>query len=310
MAKKEELYFDSRDGVNKIHAAKWIPDRDKPVCILQIIHGMAEYIERYEEFAQVMAEKGILVTGEDHLGHGKSVGENGTYGYFCERDAATVVVRDSHRLKKMVQEQYPGVPYFILGHSMGSFILRNYLCRYGTGIHAAVIVGTGMQPKPLLMMGKAVAAVQKVFTGSKHPSGLLNALSFGSYNKRIPNEKTMMDWLTKDEKIVDAYLEDPLCGFTFTVNGFQTLLELVSRLYKRENLEKMPKELPVLFVAGEADPVGDYGKGVKRAYQSFIDVGMKNVKMKLYENDRHELLNEMDRERVYEDIYQWMSSVL
>jgi Lysophospholipase len=310
MAKKEELYFDSRDGVNKIHAVKWIPDRDKPVCILQVIHGMAEYIERYEEFAQVMAEKGILVTGEDHLGHGKSVGENGTYGYFCERDAATVVVRDSHRLKKMVQEQYPGVPYFILGHSMGSFILRNYLCRYGTGIHAAVIVGTGMQPKPLLMMGKAVAAVQKVFTGSKHPSGLLNALSFGSYNKRIPNEKTMMDWLTKDEKIVDAYLEDPLCGFTFTVNGFQTLLELVSRLYKRENLEKMPKELPVLFVAGEADPVGDYGKGVKRAYRSFIDAGMKNVKMKLYENDRHELLNEMDREQVYEDIYQWMSSVL
>ncbi len=310
MAKKEELYFDSRDGVNKIHAVKWIPDRDKPVCILQVIHGMAEYIERYEEFAQVMAEKGILVTGEDHLGHGKSVGENGTYGYFCERDAVTVVVRDSHRLKKMVQEQYPGVPYFILGHSMGSFILRNYLCRYGTGIHAAVIVGTGMQPKPLLMMGKAVAAVQKVFTGSKHPSGLLNALSFGSYNKRIPNEKTMMDWLTKDEKIVDAYLEDPLCGFTFTVNGFQTLLELVSRLYKRENLEKMPKELPVLFVAGEADPVGDYGKGVKRAYRSFIDAGMKNVKMKLYENDRHELLNEMDREQVYEDIYQWMSSVL
>ena len=119
-----------------------------------------------------------------------------------------------------------------------------------------------------------------------------------------------MDWLTKDEKIVDAYLEDPLCGFTFTVNGFQTLFELVNRLYGRENLEKMPKELPVLFVSGEEDPVGGYGKGVKRAYQSFIDVGMKNVKMKLYENDRHELLNEMDREQVYEEIYQWISSVL
>lgn len=310
MTKKEELYFDSRDGENKIHAVKWIPDRDKPVCILQIIHGMAEYIERYEEFAQTMAEKGILVAGEDHLGHGKSVGENGTYGYFCERDAATVVVRDSHRLKKMVQEQYPGVPYFILGHSMGSFILRNYLCRYGTGIHAAIIVGTGMQPRPMLMMGKAVAAVQKSFTGSRHTGNLLNALSFGSYNKRIPDEKTLMDWLTKDEKIVDAYLEDPLCGFTFTVNGFQTLFELVNRLYGRENLEKMPKELPVLFVSGEEDPVGGYGKGVKRAYQSFIDVGMKNVKMKLYENDRHELLNEMDREQVYEEIYQWISSVL
>ncbi len=130
----------------------------------------------------------------------KSVGENGTYGYFCERDAATVVVRDSHRLKKMVQEQYPGVPYVILGHSMGSFILRNYLCRYGTGIQAAIIVGTGMQPKVLIMAGKAVAAVQKVFTGSKHPSNLLNALFFGTFNKRIPDEKTQMDWLTKQDK--------------------------------------------------------------------------------------------------------------
>ncbi len=310
MIKREELYFDSRDNKNKIHAVKWVPGTEKPRCILQIIHGMAEYIERYDEFARFMAEKGILVTGEDHLGHGKSVGENGTYGYFCERDAATVVVRDSHRLKKMVQEQYPGVPYVILGHSMGSFILRNYLCRYGTGIQAAIIVGTGMQPKVLIMAGKAVAAVQKVFTGSKHPSNLLNALFFGTFNKRIPDEKTQMDWLTKEERIVDAYLEDPLCGFTFTVNGFQTLLELLNRLHKRENLEKMPRELPVLFVAGEEDPVGNYGKGVKKAYQSFLDIGMKNVKMKLYENDRHELLNEMDREQVYGELYSWMQSVL
>lgn len=310
MVKREELYFDSRDNVNKIHAMKWIPEKEKPVCILQIIHGMAEYIERYDEFARVMAEKGILIVGEDHLGHGKSVGENGTYGYFCERDAATVVVRDSHRLKKMVQEQYPGVPYIILGHSMGSFILRNYLCRYGTGIQAAVIVGTGMQPKAVLGLAKAVLAVQKIFCGSKHPSELVNALAFGSYNKKISGARTPMDWLTKDDKIVDAYMADPMCGFTFTINGFQTLFELISRLHKKQNLEKMPKDLPVLFTAGDADPVGDYGEGVKRAYQSFVDIGMKNVKIKLYDNDRHELLNETDRKVVYEDIYQWIMSVL
>ncbi len=310
MVKREEIYFDSRDNKNKIHGIRWIPEGDKPLCILQIIHGMAEYIGRYDEFAESMAEKGILVVGEDHLGHGKSVGENGTYGYFCEQDSATVVVRDSHRLKKMTQEKYPGVPYVVLGHSMGSFILRNYLCRYGTGIQGAVIVGTGMQPRPLLWMGKAVAAVQKVFCGSRYPSGLLNALSFGSYNKRIPGHRTVMDWLTKEEGIVDAYIEDPLCGFTFTVNGFQTLLELVNRLYKRENLNKMPRELPVLFVSGAEDPVGDYGKSVEKVYQSFLDMGMKNVQIKLYENDRHELLNESDREKVYEDIYRWMQSVI
>ena len=308
MLRREELYFDSRDNANRIHAMKWIPDTDRPVCILQIIHGMAEYIARYEEFACFMAEKGILVVGEDHLGHGKSVGENGTYGYFCERDAATVVVRDAHRLKKMVQEQYPGVPYFILGHSMGSFILRNYLCRYGTGIHAAVIVGTGMQPKAVLMAGKALLAVQKVFAGAKHPSGLMNALSFGNYNKKIPDSKTQMDWLTKEESIVDAYLEDPLCGFTFTVNGFGALFTLVSRLHSQENLKAVPKDLPVFMVSGDADPVGDYGKGVRRAYDSLVAVGLKDISLKLYEGARHELLNETNRAEVMEDILKWVQS--
>lgn len=310
MVKREELYFDSRDNENKIHAIKWIPESQTSMCILQIIHGMAEYIERYDEFAENMAQKGILVVGEDHLGHGKSVGENGTYGYFCERDAATVVVRDSHRLKKMIQEQYPGVPYIILGHSMGSFILRNYLCRYGTGIQAAVIVGTGMQPKAVLAAGKAVAAVQKLFKDSKYPSSLLNAIAFGGYNKRIKGNRTVMDWLTKDEKIVDAYIQDPLCGFTFTVNGFQTIFELVSRLYKSENLEKIPKELPVLFMSGADDPVGDYGKGVNKACRSLADAGMKRVQMKLYSDDRHEILNETDRAKIYEDIYVWILSVI
>lgn len=310
MVKREELYFDSRDNENKIHAMKWIPESKTPICILQIIHGMAEYIERYDEFAENMAQKGILVVGEDHLGHGKSVGENGTYGYFCERDAATVVVRDSHRLKKMIQEQYPGVPYIILGHSMGSFILRNYLCRYGTGIQAAVIVGTGMQPKAVLAAGKAVAAVQKLFKDSKYPSSLLNAIAFGGYNKRIKGNRTVMDWLTKDEKIVNAYIQDPLCGFTFTVNGFQTIFELVSRLYKSDNLEKIPKELPVLFMSGADDPVGDYGKGVNKACRSLVDAGMKRVQMKLYSDDRHEILNETDRAKIYEDIYIWILSVI
>ena len=142
--KKEEFYFESRDGVSRIHGVKYLPDAGDVIGVLQIIHGMAEYVERYEEFAEFLTGKGFVVVGEDHLGHGKSVGENGTYGYFCEQDAATVVVRDAHRLKKMTEAQYPEVPYIILGHSMGSFILRNYLYRYGKGIDGAVIMGTGM----------------------------------------------------------------------------------------------------------------------------------------------------------------------
>lgn len=310
MVKREELYFDSRDNESRIHAVKWIPDSKAPLCILQIIHGMAEYMERYDDFAFAMAKKGILVVGEDHLGHGKTAGENGTYGYFCERDAATVVVRDSHRLKKLTQEQYPGVPYIILGHSMGSFILRNYLWRYGTGIQAAIIAGTGMQPKAVLTAGKVAARVQKLFKDSKYPSGLLNALAFGSYNKRIKANRTVMDWLTKDEKIVDAYIDNPLCGFTFTINGFQTLFELAESVHKKTNLEKMPKLLPVLFISGTEDPVGDYGKGVNKAYRSFIEAGMKNVQMKMYSDARHEILNETEKDNIYEDIYLWISSVI
>lgn len=305
MIKKEELYFDSRDNVTKLHAIRWIPE-EKPTAVLQIVHGMAEYVNRYDEFAVQMAGRGILVVGDDHLGHGQSVPTGGTYGYFCENDPATVVVRDVHRLKKMTQNLYPGVPYFIMGHSMGSFITRNYLCKYGSGIDGAVILGTGMQPKSVLAVSKAVAAIQKALYGSKHVSHFIDKNAFGKYNKRIKDAKTAADWLTKDADRVEAYLKDSSCGFVFTVNGFQTLFELIWRLYKKENLENMPKDLPILFASGTDDPVGDYFEGVQRAIESFKVVGMKDITVKKYETDRHELLNETDRDTVTQDIYNWL----
>lgn len=307
--KKENFYFDSRDGSSKIYAVCWIPE-EEPKAVLQIVHGMAEYVERYNEFAVKMTKRGFLVTGEDHLGHGKTVPEGGTYGYFCKNDPATVVVRDVHRLKKLTQKKYPGIPYFLLGHSMGSFITRNYLCKYGSGIDGAVIMGTGMQPKPLLILSKTIAAVQKVFYGPKHVSGLIDRGGFGNYNKKISNPRTSVDWLSKEESRVDAYVEDDKCGFVFTVNGFQTLFELIWRLYKKENLAAMPKELPVLFASGTEDPVGDYFEGVQRAIDSFKEAGMKNITVKKYETDRHELLNETDREQISNDICRWLEEKL
>ena len=306
MIRKEEFYFDSRDQQNKIHAVKWIPDVEKPVCIFQIVHGMAEHIDRYDEFARFLAGKGILVVGEDHLGHGKSVPEGGTYGYFCEHDAANVVVRDVHRLKKIMQEQYPGVLYLILGHSMGSFILRNYLFRYGSGVDGAIIVGTGMQAKSTVIMARAVTAIQRVFCGPKHVGKFVDKASFGSYNDRFEPTRTSVDWLSRETANVDRYLADPMCGFTFTLNGFATLFKLIHNCYDREKVESMPKQLPVMLIAGADDPVGNYGKSVEMVYQSYLDAGMQNVQMKLYENDRHELLNESDRVSVYEDIYRWI----
>jgi alpha-beta hydrolase superfamily lysophospholipase len=305
MVKKEEFTFDSRDGQTKIHALRWVPE-GKVVCILQIVHGMAEYMERYEETAQYFAQRNILVTGEDHLGHGKSVPENGTYGYFCKQDPATVVVRDVHRLKKITQEAYPGIPYILLGHSMGSFITRNYLFRYGSGIQGAILCGTGCQNEAVLGFSRVLSGLAGLFCGQKHVAGLLDRLAFSSYNKRIAKPETKNDWLCSERQVVEAYEKDMLCGFTFTVNGFETLFTLLQRQNRMENLQNMPKDLPVLFVSGEEDPVGNYGKGVKKAYESFEKAGMKRISLKLYPGDRHELLNEKDREQVWEELLRFV----
>lgn len=303
--RKEEFYFLSRDNETKIHAVKWIPDLE-PVCILQIVHGMAEYAERYERLAEVLTRNGILVTGEDHLGHGRSLGADGCKGYFCRQDPATVVVRDVHRLKKTVQEQYPGIPYLILGHSMGSFILRNYLCRYGAGIDGAIIMATGMQPEATVRLAKALAKLQGMLYGEKHVSRLLDRLAFGSYQKPFKDGVGQMDWLSRSREEVQKYADDPLCGFVFTVNGFSTLFELISRLYDSACEEKLPKELPVLFMAGDQDPVGDCGRAVRRVAEKYKNCGMKQVDCIIYPGMRHEILNENERESVEQDILLWI----
>lgn len=305
MIKKEEFTFDSRDGKTKIHAVRWIPE-GKIICILQIVHGMAEYIERYEETAEYLAGKGILVTGEDHLGHGKSVSEDVPFGYFCAQDPATVAVRDVHRLKKMTQEAYPGIPYVILGHSLGTFMLRNYLFRYGTGIQGVILCGTGHTPQPLIRFGMLAAQIQRFIMGDKYVSGMLDKLAFGSYLNKIPSPRTKYDWLATDEAVIDRYLADPLCGFGFTVNGFRTMFELIIRQNKASNLMKMPKELPVMFLSGADDPVGNYQKGVETVHGAFLAAGMQKVSLKFYENNRHEILNDPNREQVYEDIVSWI----
>ena len=305
MAKEEQMTYLSANGTTKIHAVKWMPEDGKYKAILQITHGMIEYIERYHEFAEYLTERGFMVVGHDHLGHGASVKDETEWGYFAENPSDTLVA-DMHSLRTTVQGENPGIPYFMMGHSMGSFIARNYLCRYGSGIGGAVIVGTGMQPAGLIFASKAMAGIQKLFCGSKHVSHFIDKAAFGGYNKRIDSPRTSSDWLSRNTENVDRYIEDELCGFTFTVNGFQTLFELIRRLQKQENLEKVPQNLPILMVSGAEDPVGDYGKGVHKACDSLKRAGVKNITVKLYENDRHELLNEDDAEVAMEDIWQWI----
>jgi len=302
--KKQEFTFPSTDGRTKIHAIEWIPEMEVK-AVLQICHGMVEYIDRYHEFAAYLADRGIYVTGHDHLGHGQSVCNAGEYGYFPQPDGNKLVIGDIHRLRTITKEKYPDVPYFMLGHSMGSFLLRQYLTMHAKGLSGAVIMGTGHQPLLILQAGQLVCRLTAAVKGWKYRSQFVNALSFGSFNKKFEPAETPKDWVTSYKPIRDIYVKDPLTSFTFTVGGYYQMFEGMKVLDRKGSVEKIRKDLPVFFVAGQDDPVGDFGKGVQRIYEKYKQAGIKDVSIKLYKDDRHEILNETDREQVYEDLYEW-----
>ena len=306
MVTKEEFTYDSRDNKSKIHAIRWIPQKGEIKGVVQIVHGMVEHIDRYDDFANYLAERGIVVVGNDHLGHGASVENEQDRGYFCEKDAETVLVRDVHRLKKMTQEAFPGKPYIILGQSMGSFITRKYILEYGKGIDGAIIMGTGSKNKQILQQGLLVTKLISKFRGGKYRSSFVNNNVFASYNKRFRPARTPHDWLSKDAKQVDTYEADERNHFIFTVNGYETLFKIVSFVQKEENFANARKDLPIFFVSGQDDPVGDFGVGVQKAYAFLEKMGYSNINIKLYENDRHEILNETDKDVVYKDLEMWI----
>ncbi len=310
MVRKEELTYKSRDRETMLHAIRWIPDGE-PIAILQIIHGMQEYVDRFDEFANFLAEKGILVIGNDHLGHGKSVGKHGAYGYFCKDDPATVLVRDAHRLKKMTQEDFPGIPCFILGHSFGSFIAREYITRYGTGIKGAIIQGTAFLPNTSVKSMAGLVNFLSFFMGEKSRSTMVNNMAFKGYLRRIQNPRTKFDWLSHNEASIDKYIADPACNFVFTLNGFRAMADLLGRVQDVSKMEDIPKDLPILITGGKEDPVGSYGDALQRLYTIYKnELKLTNVELKLYDGMRHELQQEVGREVVFEDQFQWIKKVL
>lgn len=308
--RKEDLYYDSRDNLHKIHAVKWMPDKDEDIkCIVQLIHGMAEHIERYDEFASFLADNGVLVVGNDHLGHGKSMREDNERGFFAENDPVTVVVRDVHRLKKKTQEAYPGKPYYIFGHSMGSLILRTYLTRYGKGIDGAIISGTASKSSLIAKPGKLLLSIMKAVKGGTYRSAFAESLVNGNPNRKIDNPRTAFDWLSTDDELVDKYVADEKCGFLFTLNGHKSIVEMVDSHNNKKLLAKIPDDLPILFISGAEDPVGDYGVGVNRAASQLKAAGKKNVEVKIYEGKRHELLNETIRKEVFKYVYDYIMAL-
>ena len=307
--KKEEFKFKSTSGVCDIRCVRYIPEGEIK-AILQISHGMQEFIDRYENFAAYLCDKGYLVTGNDHLGHGGSVNSPDDWGYFADKDGNKALIDDLHEVTKITKQLYPDKPYFLLGHSMGSFYARQYLFEYGNELNAAIVMGTGHESLPVVRAGMVACRMFSMRQGWRHRSRAVNAMAFGSYNKKFEPARTSVDWLTKDEKIVDWYLNEPRCTFMFTLNGYYNMFYGISRLHNASLISKTPKQLPILFVSGEDDPVGNFGKGVADAAKSLKDVGCQNVDMKLYPNDRHEILNELDRDQVYEDLYNWLEDKL
>lgn len=298
-----DFYFDSACGI-RLHGYRWEP-AGAPKGIVQIIHGIAEHVARYDDFARYLNSLGYLVVAEDHMGHGKSICEEVPQGYFAGGwDAA---VEDCCRLMEQTIAEFPGVPYILFGHSMGSFLARSVLIkRPDSGIKAAVICGSAWMPGLVIRGGKLLSGLLMRGEAAKQPSKQLQGVMFSGYGKRIENPRTPCDWLSRDEAVVDLYMADPLCGFAPTPALANAMMSGLLYIQNAENLKRMNKELPVHFVAGGEDPVGAYGEGVCEAVRRFIGSGMKHVSVKLYPGCRHEIHNELNKEEVYKDISDWM----
>lgn len=311
MTNMTEFTFLSADGKTQLHGMRWEPDGGSVRAVLQICHGVAEHIARYDAFARYLNGLGIAVVGHDHLGHGLSLPEVGTPVYFGESNTWNTVVDDIYVLHQRIRLWYPDVPLCIMGHSMGSFLTRTYLIRYPGTVRAAVIMGTGWQPKAVIAGGMAVAKAVGAVVGENGTSDLVTNLAFGAYNKLFAPNRTSCDWLSADEGNVDAYMADPLCGADATVGLFRQMLSGIRFNQKLSNLRQMDPRIPVLFVAGEKDPVGDCGNGVRRTYQEFRRAGVQDCTLKLYPGLRHEILNEKaQQQQIFEDIGQWLTSKL
>lgn len=306
MANFSDFYFDSSTGKNRIYVRQWSPDGE-PRGIVQIEHGIAEHIERYDDFARFLADNGFIVVGDDHLGHGKSIDNGGEQGFFSESDGWDYVVWDIDRLHDIMHEKYPDLPYVFFGHSMGSFLVRTYIIRHPEKPDAVIISGTGHQPLPMVLGGLAMASAAVKLYGAHKIGNTLNNVAFGAYNNGYAKPRTDFDWLSRDTENVDKYIADPLCGFVPTVSLFRDMMSGIKFVTNQANIDKMSKVTPVYFMSGDAAPVGENGKGVTRAYNAFCKAGLHDVKMRLYPGGRHEMLNEINRVDVYKDILDWIN---
>ena len=307
MSSFSDYTFLSGNGKTNIHVRRCTPEG--PVCgIVQIAHGIAEHVERYDAFASFLADNGYLVVANDHLGHGQSVTGEDDLGFFAENGGWELAVGDMRKLYEATHAEFPDLPYFLFGHSMGSFLTRTYIIRFPGGLAGAIISGTGQQAAPIVAGGKLMGKMECRRHGARYHSEKLNGLAFGSYNKGYDVHRTDYDWLSRDNAAVDKYIADPLCGFVPSAGLFTDMMTGIQFISSMKNISRMNRSLPIFFISGDKDPVGENGKGVIRVYNNFLKIGMTDVTMKLYPECRHELLNELNRDEVMKDVLDWLTS--
>lgn len=303
----KEFYIKGYHG-KSIYCKRWINrSNSEPKAVIQIAHGMAEHIDRYDDFARFMVQKGYVVFGNDHRGHGRTVEKNEVLGHLSDKNGWRRTVMDMNYLREEIEKQYPEESVIMLGHSMGSFLARDYAQEFGDNLQGLILSGTGGKLGILGNIGLWIAKLEKLIKGKQKKSPLLNQLIFGKYNKKFEPTKTSFDWLSTNEWEVRAYVEDPLCGNIMTTGFYVDFLQGINKIHHPRIMKKMPKDLPVLLFSGELDPVGKGGEGVREVQKLFEDYGIKDLRVKLYPEGRHEMLHENNKEEVYQDILNWLN---
>jgi len=312
MGNQEVYTFNSSDGHSVIHCRKWIPE-GQPVAVLQLVHGMVEYIERYDEFATFLSSKGYLVIGHDHIGHGHSVQNDDELGVMKGKHPSDFMIEDIYIHYSMTKKDFPNLPYFILGHSMGSYLIRKFLAIKSKdieGITGAVIMGTGQEKAITCLGGLAAIAVLSIFQGKNHRSKIIRKMTYSAPYKKFDcyGKDYTKSWLSKNLESVEKYYHDKYCTYIFTLNAYKGLIEATKFACSKAAVDMMRKDIPLLVISGADDPVGNLGTGTTAAADAFKAGGVQEVTLKLYEGDRHEILQELDRQQVFEDIYQWFEA--
>lgn len=303
-------YFTSSEGEKQIYYEIIEPENNaEPKAAIQVVHGMCEYFGRYKEFSDFMTSHGFAVAGDDHLGHGRTAERKEDRGFFSENNGWRFLVRDEKRMTEILKEKYPDTPIILLGHSMGSFIARLYTSWYSEGISAALFMGTSSGAPAGAAAGTAVKLLENA-AGTKTHLETSQEIFYHFLTRRVSDKTGELDWITRDREKTKFFKEDPLGNFAFTAGAYRDLVKLLNEVSSKDWAYSLPKKLPVMLMSGEEDPISDYGKGARKVYRRLVKAGMENVSIRLYVDARHELINELNRAEVYEDILNWIEKVL